>query len=104
MTEEDWKTGYAKSLGIFLFGGGLNTVDQEGRPGMDDSFYILFNAHGGPLDFKLPVSKYGKTWKKVWDTADPADGNGNEYPPDGIYKADDRSIVLLTSPINPGKL
>jgi isoamylase len=103
MAEEDWKTGYAKSLGIFLFGGGLNTVDQEGRPVMDDSFYILFNAHGGELDFKLPVSKYGKTWKKVWDTAHPADGNGTEYAPDGVYKAEDRSIVLLTSPFNPEK-
>jgi glycogen operon protein len=98
MTEEDWKTGYAKSLGVFLNGGGLNTVDQEGRPIVDDSFYILFNGHEGPLDFKLPVSKYGKAWKKVWDTADPADGNGDEYAPDGIYKAGDRSIVLLTSP------
>jgi glycogen operon protein len=97
MTEEDWKNGYAKSLGIFLFGGGLNTVDQEGRPIVDDSFYILFNAHGGALDFKLPVSKYGKTWKKVWDTACPEDGNGTEYAPDGVYSAEDRSIVLLTS-------
>jgi isoamylase len=97
MAEEDWKTGYAKSLGIFLFGGGLNTIDQEGRPIVDDSFYILFNGHEGPLDFKLPVSKYGKTWKKVWDTANPEDGNGTEYAPDGVYKAEDRSIVLLTS-------
>jgi len=103
MTEEDWKTGYAKSLGIFLFGGGLNTVDQEGRPIVDDSFYILFNGHGGALDFKLPVSKYGKTWKKVWDTAHPTNGNGTEYAPDGVYKAEDRSIVLLTSRFNPDK-
>jgi isoamylase len=103
MTEEDWKTGYAKSLGIFLYGGGLNTVDQEGKPIADDSFYILFNAHGGSLDFKLPVSKYGKTWKKVWDTASPDAGSGKEYAPDGVYKAEDRSIVLLTSPFNPGK-
>ena len=103
MTEEDWKTGYAKSLGIFLFGGGLNTVDQEGRPIVDDSFYILFNGHGGALDFKLPVSKYGKTWKKVWDTAHPTNGNGTEYAPDGVYKAEDRSIVLLTSRFSPDK-
>ncbi len=100
MTEEDWKTGYAKSLGIFLFGGGLNTVDQEGRPVVDDSFYILFNGHGAPLDFRLPVSKYGKTWKKVWDTAYPDDRNGKEYAPDGIYKVQDRSIVLLISPFS----
>ena len=97
MTEEDWKTGYAKSLGVFLNGGALNTVDQEGQPIVDDSFYILFNGHEGSLDFKLPVSKYGKAWKKVWDTANPADGNGTEYAPDGIYTAGDRSIVLLTS-------
>jgi hypothetical protein len=49
------------------------------------------------------VSKYGKTWKKVWDTANPEDGNGTEYAPDGVYKAADRSIVLLTSRFNPEK-
>ena len=103
MAEEHWNTDYAKSLGIFLFGGGLNTVDQEGRPIVDDSFYILFNGHDGELDFKLPVSKYGKAWKKVWDTANPADGNDDEYAPDGIYKAGGRSIVLLTSPFNRGR-
>jgi glycogen operon protein len=103
MTEEHWKTGYAKSLGVFLYGGGLNTVDQEGKAIVDDSFYILFNGHGGPLDFKLPVSKYGKSWKKVWDTAHPTNGNGKEYAPDGIYKAEDRSVVLLMSPLDQGK-
>jgi len=64
MTEEDWKMGYAKSLGIFLFGGGLNSVDQEGRPVVDDSFYILFNAHGGALDFKLPYRNTGRPGKR----------------------------------------
>jgi isoamylase len=98
MTEEHWNNGFAKSLGVFLFGGGLNTVDQEGRPVVDDSFYILFNAHFEPLEFKLPEDKYGKVWTKVWDTGDPHAENGKEYLAGAGYKAGERSIVLLTSP------
>jgi glycogen operon protein len=103
MTEEHWKTGFAKSLAIFLFGGGLNTVDQDNQPMVDDSFYILFNAHFEPLDFKLPDEKYGKTWRKVWETADPQAENGKTYAACSTYRAMDRSIVLLTSPFNPAK-
>ena len=70
---------------------------------VDDSFYILFNAHFEPLDFKLPGERYGKAWRKVWDTADPHAENGKTYSADSMYKATDRSIVLLTSPFNPAK-
>jgi isoamylase len=100
MEEDHWKDGFAKSLAIFLFGGGLNTMDQEGRPIVDDSFYIIFNAHFEPLDFKLPPDKYGKKWKKVWSTGDPTAENGKEYSADEIVKVDERTILLLQTPLN----
>jgi isoamylase len=103
MTEEHWKTGHAKSLGVFLFGGGLNTVDQENHPVVDDSFYILFNAHSGPVDFKLPGERYGNSWRKMWDTADPDTENGKSYAACSTYTTADRSVVLLTSTYNPAK-
>jgi len=65
MTDEHWQTEYAKSLGSFLWRG-LHTVDQENKPVFDDSFYMIFNAHFGPLEFKLPEAKYGKCWKMLW--------------------------------------
>ncbi len=103
MTEDDWNIGFAKSLGVFLFGDGLNTVDQENHPVVDDSFYIIFNAHFEPLDFKLPGEKYGLSWTKVWDTADPLAGNGKSHAACSNYRVPERSIVLLTSPFIPPK-
>ena len=49
MTNDHWKTGYAKSLGFFLYGGGLHAVDQENKPIVDDSFYMIFNLLQAPL-------------------------------------------------------
>ena len=65
MLEDHWKEGYAKSLGVYLNGRGLNTIDRHNQPIIDDSFYIIFNAHSGPLDFTLPDAKFGKQWKKI---------------------------------------
>jgi isoamylase len=98
MEESHWKEGFAKSLGIYLNGNGLNTVDETSQPVTDDSFYILFNAHSGAVDFKLPEEKYGKKWKKVWDTADPKVENGKQYAAGESITTTDRSIVLLQSP------
>ncbi len=103
MEESHWKEGFAKSLGIFLNGSGLNTVDENNEAVVDDSFYILFNAHSGPLEFKLPEEKYGATWKKVWDTGDPKAENGKEYAAGDAAMTGDRTIVLLQSPLKQGK-
>jgi isoamylase len=100
MEEDHWKDGFAKSLAIFLFGGGLNTVDQEGKPIVDDSFYIIFNAHFEPLDFKLPPDKYGNKWKKIWSTGDPTAENGKEFSAGETVKVDDRTILLLQTPLS----
>jgi glycogen operon protein len=95
MTEEHWNTGFAKSLGIFFYGGGLHAVDQENKPIVDDSFYMIFNAHFGPLEFKLPEERYGKCWKKVWDTSNPGKKDKTEYAPGSVMRVGDRSIILL---------
>ena len=97
MEESHWNEAFAKSLAIYLNGNGLNTVDQASRPVTDDSFYILFNAHSGPLEFTLPGEKYGKKWKKVWDTADPRVENGKKYAAGESISMADSSIVLLQS-------
>jgi isoamylase len=71
MTEEDWNTGFARTLGVFLNGKAIPTLDARGEPIVDDSFYILFNAHFEAMAFKLPMSPWGDRWVKVIDTAKP---------------------------------
>ena len=45
MTAADWNDGNARSLGVFLNGKGLGSVDAHGEPIVDRSFLLLLNAH-----------------------------------------------------------
>ena len=40
---------------------------------VDDSFYLMFNAHHEPLEFTLPEAKWGERWTVVLNTADEKD-------------------------------
>jgi isoamylase len=62
MTDEDWQEGFAKSMGVFLNGEAIPTPDPRGDRVIDDSFYLLFNAHFEPLTFTLPTGKWGEKW------------------------------------------
>jgi glycogen operon protein len=59
MTEQDWQEGYAKSLGVFLNGKAIHGQSLRGEPVVDESFYLLFNAHHEPLTFALPKRECG---------------------------------------------
>jgi glycogen operon protein len=69
MSDEDWSHSFAKSLGVFLNGDAIPSLDPRGEQVTDDSFYVLFNAHHEPLPFRLPARpEWGERWKKVLDT------------------------------------
>ena len=68
MSEQDWQAGFAKSLGVFLNGEAIPTLDDRGRRVVDDSFYLMFTAHSEPLEFVLPESKWGEQWSVTIDT------------------------------------
>jgi glycogen operon protein len=74
MSEQDWQAGFAKSLGIFLNGEAIPAHDDRGRRVVDDSFYVMFNAHSEPVGFVLPESKWGEQWSVMIDTNDVPDG------------------------------
>jgi isoamylase len=70
MSDQDWQAGFAKSLGVFLNGSAIRTMDEHGRHVVDDSFYVMFNAHSEPVEFVLPESKWGEQWTITLDTND----------------------------------
>ena len=70
MTEEDWERGSAKSLGVFLNGKQLNSVDTRGESIVDSTFYLVFNAHHDALTFRLPRGEFGDEWTRVFSTSD----------------------------------
>jgi glycogen operon protein len=96
MSDADWGDGVAKSMGVFLNGEALDSVDQRGDPIVDDTFLMLLNASADPVAFTLPPNGWGATWVRVLDTAtgqchdDPnALAAGAELPVDA------RSLIVL---------
>jgi glycogen operon protein len=71
MTSEDWSAGYARSLAVFLNGEAIAAPGPRGERVLDDSFYAVFNAYEGDLEFTLPDAVYGDGWVPVIDTAAP---------------------------------
>jgi isoamylase len=96
MAEEQWGEGFAKALGVFLNGEGIDSPDARGERVVDDSFYVLFNAHYEPLQFVLPKKEWGEPWTVVLDTTKPLPENEEH-----LYKAgeevpvESRSLKVL---------
>ena len=101
MSEENWNQDFAKSLGVFLNGRGLRAVSPKGEPIVDDSFYIIFNAHYDKLPFVLPPEKFGRSWTKVLDTAEGliSEEAGETYEAGHTIEVDGRSVVVLKEPL-----
>jgi isoamylase len=99
MSEEHWNQDFAKSMAVFLNGQGIRSVGQKGEQTTDDSFYIIFNAHHEPLEFKLPSRKYGTNWTRVIDTSTSVISDDKEtYSAKESIVAESRSIVVLRKP------
>ena len=97
MQDHNWDEDFAKSLAVFLNGRGIKSRDNKGRKIIDDSFYIIFNAHYAGLDYKLPPAKYGIEWHEIINTSDASLQELKRYfPLENIHVAG-RSVVVLTA-------
>ena len=76
MTDADWKTGYAKAMGVFLNGDAITEPDPRGERVRDETFLLLFSADSQPAWFTLPAEDFGHGWEVVLDTgaAGPSEG------------------------------
>jgi glycogen operon protein len=96
MSEQDWKMGFAKSLGLYLNGTSLTSPDAMGKPIVDTTFYFFFNAHHNPLGFILPGAEWGQRWTPVLDTHQtPSWRGGKSYRAGEAVRVEGRSLLLL---------
>ncbi len=104
MSDENWQNGYAKSLGVYLSGHAIKSVSDKGEKILDDSFYVLFNAHYEPIEYQIPSKKWGGNWVKVVDSyANYVDENGEKYDNGEKVTVEGRSVVVLKSPLSSHK-
>jgi isoamylase len=67
MTDQDWVSRHARSLGVFLNGKAIPGRDERGQPFVDDSFLLLFNGQARPVYWNLPAD-LGERWRLILDT------------------------------------
>jgi glycogen operon protein len=96
MTDEDWHTDYARSLGVFLNGEAITEPDPRGQRVRDDSFLLLINAHSDDVSFILPGPEFGERWEVALDTAEPRSVDEREpVKARGRLAVPGRALVLL---------
>ena len=98
MDEEAWQAGYAKSLGIFLNGSAISSTDVRGNKIVDDSLFIISNAHYEALEFTIPSNITGNTeknWLKEFDTQSGWVETEERFSTGDKITADARSLVVL---------
>jgi glycogen operon protein len=98
MSDEEWSTGRALSVGVLLNGQAMDVHDSKGRPITDDTFVLIFNAQPQKLRFRLPRIRSSRAaWELFLDTSRES-GFVEErahYPANGTVELLERSMVVL---------
>jgi glycogen operon protein len=94
MTEEDWDSGFGRSIAVYLNGLGIPDRDPRGERVTDDSFLLCFNAHWEAIEFTTPADEYGATWTVVVDTTHP-DAADRAVAAGETFEVGPRSLVVL---------
>ncbi|HEX8002903.1 MAG TPA: glycogen debranching protein GlgX [Mycobacteriales bacterium] len=95
MDDDDWESGFAKSMTVFLNGDAIREPDARGERIVDDSFFLLFNAHHEAIDFTLPQGDFGGAFQVVVDTAAPVPVDERTAKPGDKIRMEARSVAVL---------
>ncbi|HWL35891.1 MAG TPA: glycogen debranching protein GlgX [Frankiaceae bacterium] len=95
MADDDWEKGFAKSITVFLNGEAIREPNARGERIVDDSFFLLFNAHHEAIEFVLPEGDFGESFVVEVDTARPVPVEERYVKPGGDVKVEARSVVVL---------
>ncbi len=95
MTEEDWDSGFGRSIAMYLNGQGIPDRDARGERIVDSSFLLCFSAHDEAIDFRLPPAEYAEAWEVVIDTVHDAITERDPLPASESVSVGPRAIVVL---------
>jgi isoamylase len=97
MTDEEWNESFARCLGVFLAGDGINEYDERGRSITDGDAMILLNSHYESIPFVIPQTGSSERWQVLIDTSvDGLDsGNDIQFSTGDRFDLKARSLVLL---------
>ena len=98
MTDEEWNSSFARSLGLQMSGLLEDEYDAQGRPEEDDDILLLLNADQDEIIFELPPFPEEARWEVFMDTAYSAGlKTDGFFKPGGTYTLKPRSMVVLVN-------
>ena len=100
MTDQDWTSRQARSLGVYLDGRAIPGHDEHGRPITDQSFSLLFNGQARAVYWTLPDGR-GQGSKLLLDT-ERLQPEPEPQPPPGRVLTRARAVVILESHTTDG--
>jgi isoamylase len=98
MSDEAWKSGFVRCLGVQLFGEDID-VDEHGEDINGDTILLIFNVdHVNTIPFIIPPpgGDDNGPWEMVFDTA-VDNGSADDKPPASPYPVQPCSMVVLRS-------
>ncbi|MDY5129503.1 glycogen debranching protein GlgX [Actinotignum urinale] len=84
MVTEDWDSGFARALMVFLNGSGIKEPDERGNPIIDDDVLLMFNAGDEELTFTIPEGSFGRQWTEAIDTAESVELDSQLLPGESV--------------------
>jgi isoamylase len=96
MSEEDWNNPSTRSMTMFLAGRGIDDVDDDGRPIVDDDLLLAINASHLDLTLTMPRVQSVEEWQLLLDTN--VVGREAQIPAGGSTWLRARSLMLFSSP------
>jgi len=108
MTDEEWNTGWVRSLALRLSGVHLDMVDESGDPLADQTVLILLNAHHEAVSFTRAEVDAETEWELGFDTAQPNE-HGRAWTFGEPYELQARTLAVFVEgaadkePTNPAQ-
>jgi isoamylase len=94
LQQDDWFDAHLRAFAMLLDSTGLPQTQLD--PDVGDSFLVLFNAGGTPVDFTLPAPIISQVWEVVLDTSQDALTVPTEgYRQGHGYRLDRNALALL---------
>jgi glycogen operon protein len=100
LTDADWSDPNALAVALYLDGSDAPDRAADGAWLVDDDFLVLVNAWWEPLEFMLPETRPGATWRAPIDTYDLTGlaGSGPARKAGDHVTVGPRSMVVLLNP------
>ncbi|MBW8173393.1 glycogen debranching protein GlgX [Ornithinimicrobium sp. Arc0846-15] len=95
MTDDAWANSRS-SIMVFLNGLAISSVDDKGRPVVDDHFLLMFNAYHEPVEFTVPEHIGANAWDVVL-TSDTEIERGEVWEAGSTHVVPARASLVLTA-------